>query len=290
MTVPRYRVRLLGGSSIEAEDGGSAGLPLHRHPFALAAFLAVEADRTVPRDRLVAILWPDFDAGRARNRLRVTLHALRDALGRDVFVSVSDGLRLDATRLRCDLLDFTAALEAGDPARAVTAYGGPFLEGFHLPDSVEFDQWADAHRDQLARMHRDALEQLAERSAAAGDMAAAAEWWGRRVQEEPFSGHAVVRLMDALERVGDPAAALRAEESYARLLREEFDTKPAPEIAALAQRIRDAPGSAVNIPTGDDPGMRASPPAAGRSGVAESGIGTPLPTLGTRPDAVRRVG
>lgn len=248
MRAPRYRLRLLGGSGIETENGGSAGLAAQRHPIALAAILAVEAGNPVARDKLVALLWPDFDAERARNRLRVTLHALREAFGREAFVSVTDGLRIDATRISCDLLEFAGALQAGDAARAVRAYAGPFLDGFHLPDSVEFDQWADGQRDRLAREYRDALEQLAQRCTAAGELAAAAEWWRRRVREEPFSGRAVVRLMEALERAGDPAAALRAEETYARLLRDEFDTAPAPEVVALAARIREAPQPAPAPP------------------------------------------
>ena len=94
MRAPRYRLRLLGGSGIETENGGSAGLAAQRHPIALAAILAVEAGNTVARDKLVALLWPDFDAERARNRLRVTLHALREAFGREAFMSVTDGLRI----------------------------------------------------------------------------------------------------------------------------------------------------------------------------------------------------
>ncbi len=47
--------------------------------------------------------------------------------------------------------------------------------------------------------------------------------------------------MEALERAGDPAESLREAERYARLLRDEFDTEPSPEVQALVARIRTAP-------------------------------------------------
>jgi hypothetical protein len=68
-------------------EASADGIGVRRHPTALAAILAVEAGRVITRDNLMALLWPDADAEQARKRLRVALHALRQALGRDAVVS-----------------------------------------------------------------------------------------------------------------------------------------------------------------------------------------------------------
>jgi DNA-binding SARP family transcriptional activator/TolB-like protein/Tfp pilus assembly protein PilF len=264
MNIPRPQLRLLGGPGIETEDGGSAGLAARRHPIALAAILAVEGGGIVTRDRLVALLWPEADAESARNRLRVSLHALRDVFGKSAIVSVADGVRLDVTRIPCDLLEFVSAREAGRTELVVEAYRGPFLDGFHLPDSVEFDQWADTQRDRLGRDYRDALEALAEGCEATGEMKAAAEWWRKRAAEEPANARVVVRLMEAMERAGDRAGALREADRHAQLLRQEFDSDEAPEVVALTQRLRAEPHRA------DIGGSSAQPPHAIRGPPAQS--------------------
>ena len=51
--------------------------------------------------------------------------------------------------------------------------------------------------------------------------------------------------MDALERAGDRAGALRHAGVHAALFREEFDAEPDAEVLALAERLRRAPGAAV---------------------------------------------
>ena len=52
---------------------------------ALLAYLVVEGQRVpVPRDRLLALFWPESDEARARNALSQALHHLRQALGTDV--------------------------------------------------------------------------------------------------------------------------------------------------------------------------------------------------------------
>jgi DNA-binding SARP family transcriptional activator len=121
MSTRGYHLRLLGGAVINVEHDAPAPLAVWRHPLALAAILAADTGETVTRDKLMALLWPEADTERARKRLRVALHALRQALGQDAIVSVADGLRLDTTRVRCDVVDFCSALEAGQPELAVQA-------------------------------------------------------------------------------------------------------------------------------------------------------------------------
>lgn len=119
-----FRLSLLGGLALEGPEGPVEGRVSQRLPLALLALLATPEVRLVSRDKLVASLWPDTAADRARPRLSTALHAVREGLGSEAVVSVGDELRLDPARVTADVWVFSAALEAGDLERAVALYGG----------------------------------------------------------------------------------------------------------------------------------------------------------------------
>ena len=71
-----FLLRLFGGASLEAASGPLSGRATQRRRLALIAILALEHPRAVTRDRLVAWLWPEDDAERARHLLRDSLYIL----------------------------------------------------------------------------------------------------------------------------------------------------------------------------------------------------------------------
>src|SRR5687768_6687484 len=64
---------------------------------ALLAYLAVASPRGFhPRDKLLALFWPEHDTEHARNSLNQSVHAIRRALGADAIVSgTGDALGLE---------------------------------------------------------------------------------------------------------------------------------------------------------------------------------------------------
>ena len=153
--------------------------------------------------------------------------------------------------VRVDVLEFEAALESGEPQQAVEVYAGPFLDGFYLNGSGEFERWAEGERDRLAREYQGALEELAREAGGRGAVREAVEWWRRLATEAPYDARVAVALMEALAAAGDRAGALRQAEAHATLLEEEF-------------------GAAAK------PGARESGPAASRGTGGESH--RPLPS------------
>ena len=149
-----YTLTLLGGVSLRTGVATLTGPAVQRHRFALLALLAARPTRVVPRERLMALLWPEREATSARRLLNLSVHVLRRALGDTALRSVPGGLALDPSALACDMWTFEQTLADGDTELAIASYGGPFLEGFHLPAAVGFDRWADAERDRLARRRR----------------------------------------------------------------------------------------------------------------------------------------
>jgi DNA-binding SARP family transcriptional activator/TolB-like protein len=275
-----HTLRLLGSVSIDDESGPISGPSTQRHRLALLALLAAAHPAGVARDKLLACLWPERGTERARNLLNQAVHALRKTLGEPAIVSVADELRLDASVVHADTVEFTEALSAGDLARVVALHRGPFLDGFFLGDSVEFERWAAAERTRFRNAYRGALEGLAHAAAASGDRRAALDWWRRLAAEDPLSEHVTIELMKALEAAGERAEAIRQARVHSLLLEEEVGAGPDPAVAALAERMRTAPESApVPAPTGTGY-------VAVGARVARQSASDQMPAAGRESDAV----
>lgn len=284
-----FALKLLGGCSLERVDGEPhTGRVAQRRRLACLAVVAAAGRSGITRDRLVALLWPESASEPARHRLADTLHVLRAALGEDAVRAIGERVVLDTDAVACDLREFDEAMRRGDAAAAVAAYGGPFLDGFHIPDAPEFERWADGDRERVAHDLARALQSLAEQSEAAGDQGAAVGWWRRLAAHEPYSARVVLRLMRALEAAGDRAGAIRHAALHAALLRDEIDAEPDAEVLSLAERLRRPPAvpasgapSAVGASmAAQAPEVASSPAVPGARPHAAGPPGRPPLTLG----------
>ncbi len=78
-------------------------------------------------------------------------------------------------------------------------------------------------------------------------------WWRALAAHDPYSSRVVVRLMRALDRSGDRAAALQLARVHATLLADEFGTEPDAAVAELAASMRAqpiAPAPSPPVPEG----------------------------------------
>jgi DNA-binding SARP family transcriptional activator/TolB-like protein len=234
-------LRLLGGPALDGTAGPVTGPAAQRKRLALLALLALTPDQRLSREKLVAYLWPESDSEHARHQLSSAVYEIRKAAGGDAILAVGDDLRLNTGVIRADVVEFEAALAAGDAARAVALYRGPLLDGFFLSDAPEFEHWVDGERERLAGGYGRALEALAGAAEEQGDGSMAVQWWKARAAHDPYDSRVVLRLMLALDVMGNRAGALQHAAVHERLLREEFEAEPAPEVLALAERLRSAP-------------------------------------------------
>lgn len=253
------RIRTFGGLSVTGPAAPPAGAANQRRPLALLALLAGAGEQGVARDRLHLLLWPESDTRRARNNLNQTLYALRRDLGADELVLGTAALRLNPAVVSCDLWEFEAALDAGNGEEAVAVYGGPFLDGFALSESPEFERWAADERHRLGRRHWDALEVLARWAAEQGHHRLALERWRELAGLAPLSGRAAAGLVRALDDAGDRTGALEAARAHAERVRAELGTEPDPEVVELADRLRTGPRKSG---AASAPAISAASPAA----------------------------
>jgi DNA-binding SARP family transcriptional activator len=211
---------------------------------AMLVYLAVAGPgRSLSRDQLIGLFWPEHDEGRARSSLRSALYALKKDLGPYVFVTPgSEGVGLNSEVVWCDVWTFDSAVTAGRLEEAVVLYKAPFLSGFFLKGARDFDQWVDRERDRLARAYAKALERLADSAKADEDWDDAVEWTRRLATQNPYSTRVTLRFMEALVAAGDRAAALAYAERHSARLKEDLDAEPSPDVMALAEQLRKRPG------------------------------------------------
>jgi TolB-like protein/DNA-binding SARP family transcriptional activator len=207
---------------------------------ALLAYLAIARPRGFHRrDTLLALLWPELDDQHARSALNQGLHHLRSALGKEALPSRGDGeIGIDFRAVSCDAVEFEAAVEADDPARALELYRGDLLEGFHVSGGGEFERWLEEERVWLRRRAAGAAAVLAHREEARGEPVAAGHWARRAFALAPDDEREARNLIELLGRLGDRAGAVQAYEAFARRLRVEYEVDPAPETLAAIEAVR----------------------------------------------------
>src|SRR5690349_15880824 len=123
------RLRTFGGLSVEGATGPLGGAAIPRQGLALLALLAGAGERGLSRDKLLAVMWPESDAERARHALNQALYVLRRTLREDELVLGTGELRLNPERISSDIAELESAFEAGAFDRADALYAGPFLDG-----------------------------------------------------------------------------------------------------------------------------------------------------------------
>ncbi|WP_284349748.1 BTAD domain-containing putative transcriptional regulator [Roseisolibacter agri] len=201
--------------------------------------LAVAGDSGLSRDKLVTLLWPEAEEERARHSLTQALYAARRALGADDLFVTSGDIRLNRERLTSDVGELEAALANDELERAAALYQGPFLDGFFLPGSVEFEQWATAQRQRLEDRAAGALDRLARAAEDAGDVREALDWRRRLAAIRPLDASVAVSLMTVLAQTGDRAGALQHARLHETLLRDQLGLDPDPVVSSFAARLRE---------------------------------------------------
>ncbi len=281
------RLKLLGPPQIVRADGTEIALRSRKH-LALLVYLAMEQRHASSRDTLTALLWPDVPEDSARNNLRVILANLRRDLG-EATVPLFHATRLTiqlthASDSLSDVHAFRALLDASKQhphtslsrcasclnqlEQAVALYRGEFLQGFSLPESGVFEEWALIQREHL---HQAALEALATLAAACeqrGDHAAQCRYARRQIELEPWREQAHAQLMRGLWASGQRAAALEQYDTCCRILQAELGLGPSAELTTLVDQLR-ASDRPVGIET------RAQP-AASRPAIAHDTLPVPL--------------
>ncbi|MFZ2097085.1 MAG: BTAD domain-containing putative transcriptional regulator [Anaerolineales bacterium] len=254
----------LDGMYIDAQETDKAR--------ALLAYLVTECNRPHSREKLIGLFWPEQDEEHARGSLSQALYHLRGTLGdrpltgelpasvreqaREPFLLVSpQEIQFNPrSDFETDVSGFTSLVAAcklhAHPAykicedclqrylEAARLYGGDILDGFYLPQSLVFEEWATVLREQLRLEMMKVLDCLVTAFERQGDLDQALAYARRMVQldelGEAANGH-VMRLLALLGRRGE---ALAHYASFHQALAVQMGAEPGMEINLLYQRLR----------------------------------------------------
>lgn len=251
---------LLGSFQISLGNAPIPGLRSDKSR-ALLAFLAVEADRSHRRERLVGLLWPDYPEVAARHNLRQTVFGLRQVLGdhkakcpflllsrEEIQFNAASDFELDVAQFNTHLAavqrhTHAHLVDCADCAahlqQAVELYRGKFLEEFFLEDSAEFEEWALVQREGLHQHALRALAQLADYCEKQGDLAGARAHAQRQLELDPWREQAHATMMRLYALQGDRTAAMTQYETCRRVLAKELGVEPSEETRILYEQIVD---------------------------------------------------
>src|SRR6266545_2357593 len=219
-------------------DGRPVGVP-RRKSRALLYYVAAHS-APVPRERLLALLWPDHDRPAAQQVLRTSLHGLRKAVGAALLVAddtlaLAPDVDVDVRRFAERLAPPPADLDA--LAATLALYRGDFLAGFGVPDSESFDDWVEAERERYRLLALRGLTALAQQHEARRDYASALDALTRALALNPLQEDVQRAAMRLHYLAGDRAGAIRRYEALRRLLDDELGVPPMDETRALYDAI-----------------------------------------------------
>ena len=236
--IPMLRLTTFGGLALSRDGVALTGAAAQRSRLSLLALLATAGPTGFSRDKLLLYLWPESDEERARHALKQAVYSLRRELGSDEVIVGTASLSLNPVIITSDAREFEAAIAAGDLATAVSLYTGPFLDGFHLKDSTEYERWSAEQRDRFAHLWVSSVEKLAADCEARGAWREAVGYWRTLAASEPLSGRRALALMRALAESGDLGAALQQFKVHEALLREEIGSAPEAAVTSFAESLK----------------------------------------------------
>jgi SARP family transcriptional regulator, regulator of embCAB operon len=236
-------VARVAGRRIEHELPGRQGRLLF-------AYLVVNRDRVSSRDELATALWPEALPSAPDMALSALLSKLRRLLpdgaleGRaQVRLELGRDARVDVEAARDGIHRAETLVAAGDWYAAI----GPTLVAYNISRRQflpgEEGDWIDELRRELGEIHVRALECTARRCLALGgaEVAVAERTARRLVDLSPYRESGYEVLMEAFERQGNVAEALRVYESLRGLLREELGASPSPALQRVHERLLSHP-------------------------------------------------
>jgi DNA-binding SARP family transcriptional activator/tetratricopeptide (TPR) repeat protein len=252
-TVKKLTICLLGDVVFRLDDGSPLSLAAGKTG-ALLAYLAVETAHPHPRQILAEWFWPERTDAEALSALRFALSNLRAVLhDRDAAIPF---LLIDRARVQLnpeaniwvDAVSFRDQAAACETAPSMEAlreilalYRGPFLQGFNLGDSLDFESWALRTREQLERQRLRLLYLLGADQETASDYAQAAETYRVILETQPWNERAHQCLMRVLDANGQTGAALAQYAMCHRAL-DELGIEPGRLTNALYQQIKQEQG------------------------------------------------
>lgn len=250
-----WRIEMLGGLKALKGDRELTHFET-RKVGALLACLALDFQRSHPREVLAEQLWPGEDWDAIRNRLRHALSSLRHDLEPEstpdgaVLVADRSEVRLNPSAVTTDVAEFDAALKraASSPdlisqaaalRTAIDLYRGELLPGY-------YEEWVIAERQRLEEAYRNALIRYSGVLTSTGDLDGAIDTARRALARDPLREDVHCDLMALFAATGRTSDAIRQYRDLERQLRHEMGASPSASTREVYERLQMSPNSVAS--------------------------------------------
>lgn len=251
----RLRINLLGPTAVTRSDGTmvAGGMWNRLKVRALLVYLALQGGQPVSRERLIEVLWPDFEYKEALHNLNTTVYHLRHSLEPNLkkasdsaYIGYHSGqyYLIDAQQHWLDVLTFEDNIRKARQEKelqgkidayltAVALYRGDYLADL---DATGLQSSSEQVRYQLLCLA--AMQELGEAYEGLGEQHEAIRWYQQVLALEPCHEEAGIRLVRLFVRQERRAEALRVCENLAERLEKELDAAISIELIELMAQIR----------------------------------------------------
>ena len=189
---------------------------------ALIYYLAVK--KTVSREEIASLLWPDAAQPAALKNLRHAVYTCKKICQLPL-VLPEKNRNLTLNPEYNYQIDYDTFRENPD----LSLYQGEFLQNFYLRGAPEFEFWAEQERSGIRRQYLELLLQAME-SAAEEDVYRAEEFFTRYTLVEPFDERIHGMMLKIYNDKGMYQKGIRLYQDLSRLLTQELAVSPSREL------------------------------------------------------------
>ena len=188
----------------------------------------------IAREKLLSVFFGHMSDAAARSRLRHTLSQLRQALSAagvspTLLQTDHSQVTLNSGHCHIDVRVLEAALLTGKPELwpdFTTLLRGQFLDGLHLPDAPEFEDWLRTERERFGRISLEALLQAGRHHITQTQWAAAKQCADHAIRLDTFCEEAYLLLMECQAMQGERTLVIRQYELLRERLLKGLNTAP----------------------------------------------------------------
>jgi DNA-binding SARP family transcriptional activator len=248
---PALQISVLRPFLIEGVNGPIGGRWVEQRPGQLLKFLVSQRGRAVPGDQIAEAIWPEAQAGTARNRLRFYVHSLRERLEPDrahrspakFLIARAGGYQLDTSEIWIDADEFEREVLAGLAAhnhglreeaerhlvKGLALYHSSFLA------EDPFEEWALEERERLQSLAARALRVRIEIAVDGGDLEGLAADVRLLAELEPFDADVQKLVIEVCLRRGRRSEAYRRYGAFRKRMLSHFGEEPDFDLVGLGR-------------------------------------------------------
>jgi serine/threonine protein kinase/DNA-binding SARP family transcriptional activator/uncharacterized protein with WD repeat len=231
-----FHARLLGTYDLRLDN---RSIEISSRPAqSLLAYLLLNPNQPIRREKLAGLIWPDSSESNARSNLRHALWRVRKSFGSsgDAYLHADD-LTISFQLQSDDWVDVNVLdthiqddISTDALIEIVSVYGGELLPGF-------YEDWVSAERERLKTVFEGKMDALLDRLVAESRWEQTVEWGERWISLGFTPEHAFRAMMIAHAGLGDLGKAAAVYQRCVLALESDLGVKPSKQTREIYQRL-----------------------------------------------------